>query len=358
MNRLIFYAKYPFVHKDNPLRELLSNLELTDELIEYAGNLLFTYITGLDPITRKPVKLKLTPYDVLTEKELTREIITYPLFRMILVGMDNSYYTGKFADRFAKRTVRYLRKDESEGVDLSLLFEDLNLHFVRENDEYKIHYTEYVSVAPNTREDCLSNQRLFKGFVYLDHVRREGLIEHAIRKRVERLPKRELPEIIRVYSQDLAKRIESVMPKQYQTPKGKGIPPCIQRILDRLKAHENLSHIERWVLAVFLNKRGVSRDSIVRIFSNTPNFNLKMTEYQVDYVIKKNYAMPSCASMKSYGLCVSECNIRSPLMYRESKTKGSNLSEAKKEKKVKDVSRSGEGVQGNLSVKDSLSGKK
>ena len=44
-------------------------------------------------------------------------------------------------------------------------------------------------------------------------------------------------------------------------------------------------------------------DKIVDLFANLPDFDRKMTEYQVEFAKKKGYVPHSCATLKSFNLC-------------------------------------------------------
>jgi DNA primase large subunit len=86
-------------------------------------------------------------------------------------------------------------------------------------------------------------------------------------------------------------------------------------LLDDLYQNKNLSHHARWSLAIYLHKIGKSKEEILNIFSNSPDFNLNITEYQVEYIISKDYSMPSCTTLKTYGLCITECGCFNPIKY-------------------------------------------
>jgi len=100
-----------------------------------------------------------------------------------------------------------------------------------------------------------------------------------------------------------------------------GDPPCMAAILDALRRGENLPHTARFAITTYLLKKGWDIEQIVDLFRNAPDFNEKITRYQVQHIAgkvggRKEYAVPSCKTMKEWGLCVANCSIRNPLQYK------------------------------------------
>jgi len=99
-----------------------------------------------------------------------------------------------------------------------------------------------------------------------------------------------------------------------------GDPPCMRAILDALKRGENLPHTARFAITTYLLKRGWDVEQIVDLFRNAPDFNEKITRYQVQHIAgraggRKEYAVPSCKTMREWGLCITNCGIKNPLEY-------------------------------------------
>jgi len=98
-------------------------------------------------------------------------------------------------------------------------------------------------------------------------------------------------------------------------------PPCMKAILDALKAGENLPHTARFAITTYLLKRGWDVEQIVDLFRNAPDFNEKITRYQVQHIAgkvggRKEYAVPSCKTMREWGLCIANCGVKNPLQYK------------------------------------------
>ena len=103
-------------------------------------------------------------------------------------------------------------------------------------------------------------------------------------------------------------------------------PPCIQSILRSLINSENLTHHQRFALATFLINLNASIDDLLQIFRYSPDFNEKVTRYQLEHLAglrgsKRRYLPYNCLTMKTLGMCNSECNVKSPLQYLYRKIK-------------------------------------
>ena len=138
----------------------------------------------------------------------------------------------------------------------------------------------------------------------------------------------EVPEFILEYS---AKLLDSgvlkIQPDEIRDEIKKRVeniesyPPCIRYLLSNIEA--GLPHSGRFTLVTFLHKIGYSIDDIVNLFRKTPDFNEKMTRYQVEHIVglrggRTEYMVPSCKKIKSYGFCFPDelCKgITHPMQY-------------------------------------------
>jgi DNA primase large subunit len=75
----------------------------------------------------------------------------------------------------------------------------------------------------------------------------------------------------------------------------------------------NLGHQARWSLAVYLINKGVQYEKILEVFSNFPDYDERIAGYQIRHAINRGYSMPACSMMLSYGLCVANCKVKSPM---------------------------------------------
>jgi len=101
-------------------------------------------------------------------------------------------------------------------------------------------------------------------------------------------------------------------------------PPCIEQAIEVLNKGENLSHSGRFMLATFLLGRGQTIEEIAPLFKNAPDWNEKVTRYQIKQLSgetggsKTKYVSPSCEKIKSNNLCyiTPDCdNIINPMQF-------------------------------------------
>lgn len=98
------------------------------------------------------------------------------------------------------------------------------------------------------------------------------------------------------------------------TIKSECLPPCMSNIIKMAKSGINLSHSARFAIVSFLNCLGVPYEDIIRIFIESPDFNLSKSEYQIKHIIGKikdadGYIPPGCSTMKTNGTCYCPDNL-------------------------------------------------
>jgi DNA primase large subunit len=162
------------------------------------------------------------------------------------------------------------------------------------------------------------------------------LMEEAVRKRLERVPiLKDPPKLISETAEKLIAELpKSDLPQIKVTPGD--YPPCIIKLMDSVKKHENLNHQARWYLCVYLMAAGMNDDQICGIYSNLPDYSERTTRYQVEHARKKNYTPPACSTITTWGFCCADCRIGSPIYWKgeirieaKEKVEGKNLTEGK-----------------------------
>ena len=87
---------------------------------------------------------------------------------------------------------------------------------------------------------------------------------------------------------------------------------------------ENLPHTARLMVATYMLSIGKNIDSIVTLFDPAPDFNEKITRYQIEHLAglkggHTRYNVPSCNKLNSEDLCFRtlDCGeITNPLKFR------------------------------------------
>ncbi|ABO08377.1 DNA primase large subunit PriL [Pyrobaculum calidifontis] len=191
-----------------------------------------------------------------------------------------------------------------------------------------VRWSTYLKYAPQDPHWAMINRVVVRGWVLLPMADYHRLLEEAYEERIlKTVDENELAVGKVAMKVDMSKLEDLVKKYSYkplpQAPVAGGPdPPCMKAILDALKAGENLPHTARFAITTYLLKRGWDVEQIVDLFRNAPDFNEKITRYQVQHIAgkvggRKEYAVPSCETMNSWGLCPTNlgCNVRNPLQY-------------------------------------------
>ncbi|MFP3235438.1 MAG: hypothetical protein RXR74_03390 [Nitrososphaeria archaeon] len=166
------------------------------------------------------------------------------------------------------------------------------------------------------------------GYVYMkleESIRllREGVAKH-LERRVLSARVTSPPEWLVAAAAELSRELARARPAESAAPPASSgeYPPCVRSLLRRLESGENLPHFARFFLAAFLVNAGVPLDEIVAAFSRSPDFNERITRYQVEHIAGarggKRYSVPSCAKLEALGLCARDATcdgVRNPLAY-------------------------------------------
>ncbi|MGB7954658.1 MAG: hypothetical protein WCF23_11820, partial [Candidatus Nitrosopolaris sp.] len=105
--------------------------------------------------------------------------------------------------------------------------------------------------------------------------------------------------------------------------KSQDYPPCVKHALEVMNKGENLPHSARLMLATYMLAIGKSIDEIIMLFHNAPDYNEKVTKYQIEHLAGlrgsgTKYSVPSCQKLLNQNLCFAteECNgITNPVQF-------------------------------------------
>ena len=252
------------------------------------------------------------------EEIANKEIFSYAGARVIVACLQSKYYRGRYAVAESKRVGKYLQREDDTTI--TRVGREVGLE-VMPDSPYALRFQEYLRAAPRSVDYKLVNRMLSNGNVSLNKNQLIRVIEEAVRIRIEET----LPSDVSNVPPQLKKAAEEV---KAQLPKEEGFgkriflkedeyPPCVRELLERLKNSENLPHTARWYLAVFLLQGGMKVEDVIALFRTAPDYDEHTTRYQVEYIAKKGYRVPSCTAVESYGICTAACGIRSPISYRK-----------------------------------------
>jgi len=242
---------------------------------------------------------------------------------------------NKFSLAEARRAEKFLQRDlvsnsdkTSEEFAIKIFRDIFSVTIKKTGDYFVIPIPDYLKHAVNfhEREWKLVNRHVENGMVFLNPhesvrlIRRElsGYIGSKIKAANAPSMSDGFENKVKKLS-DLAKKFVVV-----NTVVSGAYPPCIEHAIEVLNKGENLSHSGRFMLATFLLGRGQTIDEIAPLFKNAPDWNEKVTRYQIKQLSgetggnKTKYACPSCEKIKSNNLCyiTPDCdNIINPMQF-------------------------------------------
>ncbi len=346
------YSRYPFLTTlqdymirrlgySIPLDELLDNQELTDASFERIKNAVEGRVYA----------------GASTTSEM--QVLSFHVALFIVKTTESRWLRNRFAMYESERAYEFLKSEDGNTMVEVLRASGLNagkladpyklvIGFTRSMREiyelydYTMFFVDYLKYTKRFWGESkwkLVNRLLWKGRVY---VKREELAR--IGKEVfyaliqELLDKAEFMPATKL--EELAEKVRRIIPTRYagegrldgfEGSPGKrmvveAFPPCMKRIYTALVRGDNLSHHERFAIATFLISLGMDLEDIINLFRRVPDFNERITRYQLEHLAGKRgggrrYAPYNCDNMRSRGLCVSECNVRHPLSYYYSSLK-------------------------------------
>lgn len=306
-----FSSKYPFTSEAKRKVEE-SSLELNDAVMERAVQRVVSALKA-----EKEHAYRLHPSDELLE------LGSYAAARMMLAYLKNRFLTGRFAVAEAKRASSFMRSESEEN--LRKLGDELGIKPAEFEGRMVLPVSQYVPFSPRSVDYRLIFRNVNNGFVEVKRPEVIRLMEEAVKMRMEGLkPIQNPPKIIQDYSKKLMVLVpkEAVMKMSFKEGDN---PPCMEKLLEQTRAHQNLNHQARLALAIYLLAKNVPMEKVESIFSNFPDYDEKKTKYQLGHIVKRGYSMPSCATLLSYGICVADCRIGTPLRWKVwTKKKGSS----------------------------------
>jgi DNA primase large subunit len=295
---LDFSVKYPF---SASAKRAIEGISLTGRIVDL----------GLERI-RKALKGESAAKMLIHESDKKEEIASFAAARMILGSLRNNFLTNRFAVSESKIVGRHLDRESEATVDA--VAAQFGIAARTENGRTVIDLPTYVRYSLRNPHYRLINRKLVNGKVEITENEKKRLIEEAVKKHNEDIPLvKDPPDIIKEAGNKLLAELPKTENRKLETIKAGDHPPCIMKLFDEMKKHQNLPHHARWYLATYLLGIGMKEEDITKLYSDLPDFNEKITSYQVGHIKKKGYNVPSCATVMTYGLCCAVCRIGNPL---------------------------------------------
>jgi DNA primase large subunit len=270
------------------------------------------------------------------DASLPREVFSFLLAVVLLKISGMHSLIRRFALAEARRAEKYLEKDladvsEKEDLATQILRDLFSMNVEKNNDYFVIPASDYLkhSVSFHEREWKLVNRRVENGRVFLTSHETVRLVRKEIGNYINsKIQNASIPSMSGAFNEEI-KQLISLSKKFSTTTISSGeYPPCIKHAIEELEKGENLAHSGRFMLGSFLLTRGQSVEQIAPLFKNAPDYNEKVTLYQLNHLAGSSgsgtkYSCPSCEKLQSQSLCfaIPECDgIINPLQFGKKKT--------------------------------------
>ena len=281
-------------------------------------------------------ELKGKIYSNLDEYEI--EIMTFLVSLLLIksIGLEEvskkcSLFEAMRVERFLSTDLSIERSSQKKKLLVQKIFQDLfniNINFDSTSSICKLSIPDYLLRASKMYEQewKLINRSVKDGYVYLDTDEAVRLIRNELSNliytRVKNMKVYEVPILIKSKADELTKKYSGryVYRNQFKILE---YPPCIKHAMEIINKGENLPHSARFMLATYMLAIGKTEEEVIEIFKNSPDYNEKITRYQVEHLAGKKgshikYSVPSCDRLRSEDLCfaVKECeNLINPIQF-------------------------------------------
>jgi len=330
LERLCFARKYPFSKAAfSTVKEMNINASDIDEAVtEKAIKLI------LDARKKKEFSFSEASED---QELIKQEIAAFPVAKILLSYNQDLLLIKQFASAYNKTIFNFLEKEKDQ-----VLFDiasELGIKYALPETFFcSVPLLSFLETSYDEPAMKLVNQKLGNGSVFLernDFVRM--LASRASRQFIALmpLPLKALPVHLKPVALDLKdflkskeeKAFEAMLKKGQVTFKGKypasieALPPCMKKLYTDLLEGKKLPHMARFALATFLFQANFSKQAILELFKKAPNYDERVTSYQLDRIkgkeSKQKYNAPSCKKLVEMGYCINECRTSHPMQYYE-----------------------------------------
>ncbi|MBN1941597.1 MAG: hypothetical protein JW772_05440 [Candidatus Diapherotrites archaeon] len=330
--RLQFAQRYPFSEQAKlVLREHNISLDaLSEEVISRAGAMV------LSAAKNKPYFL------VLNSKEfLLQEILAYPLAKIFVSLQKDNLLCERFARMQGNSFQKYLDSEKNKQETATEIAKQLGVKFDFLGSQYfvSVSLPDFLGAKPGADSQKLVNQQVSKGIVYLTEQRFYAFLAELVSARIfdslpvniEGIPKR-IEDLGKQLNQQLREREKKAFEFAISGKINPSLfPECMQSLYSDLLAGKNVPHLGRFYIAAFLNGIGMPKEQLISVFRKTPNFDERMTRYQIDRVVNQKLSAPGCEKVREAQLCMnSECRTKHPLSYYKRELRTKTRQEAKK----------------------------
>ncbi|MDO8726318.1 MAG: DNA primase large subunit PriL [Candidatus Methanoperedens sp.] len=279
-----------------------------------------------------------------------KELLAYPITRIIVSCINNNYLTKRYALAVARLSYEHIIELKIDALKELAADFGINITADSRNMNVVMHFTDYIHHAHVLHEPKwkLLNRTVEQGMLTISIGDLARLMEEAVRNKVELGLPHEVPQDIRealkTYISEVQEAINTRAGKQDFSREDFGevvpdcFPTCISSAIADVQANVNLSHTMRFAMTTFLLNIGMKPEKITEIFRASPDFSEQDTNYQISHINGASgttYTCPACATMATNGNCPGKApmckKIEHPLVYYRRKVWLENKKQVKKE---------------------------
>ena len=299
---------------------------------------------GTDPDLKKIVDMAFERIKISTEgkiyssnipqsdSSLPMEVFSFLIAVILLKLTGMNTLIRRFSLAEARRSERFLEKDLSnykdktkEQMALKIMHDLFSITIQKQGDDFIIPASNYLKHSINfyEREWKLVNRKINNGSVFLTSHETVRLVRKEIDLYISsKIYSANTPEMIIGFLEYVNKLRTLAKKFEVKSVESSEYPPCIKHAIEILEKGENLSHSGRFMLGTYLLAKGQQVEQIAPLFKNAPDYNEKVTLYQLNHLAGKSsttqYTCPSCEKLKTQNLCfaIPECdNIINPIQF-------------------------------------------
>lgn len=268
-------------------------------------------------------------------KNLDIEVFSFLVAVILLKQSGMNTLIRRFSLAEARRAEKFLEKDlinthTNEELAIKIIRDLFAMNVSKSDDYFVIPAPDYLTHAVNFHEQewKLVNRLVHDGKVFLSAHETVRLIRKELDNFISsKIQSANIPSIPESFKKPIDTLLTLAKKFTVQIIETTEQPPCIKHALEILHKGENLPHSGRFMLATYLLNKGQTIEEIAPLFKNAPDYNEKITLYQLKHLAGNfgsgtKYACPSCEKLKSENLCyiIPECaNIINPLQFGRKK---------------------------------------
>ena len=259
----------------------------------------------------------------------------------ILKCIDESTLSSRFINEMRDYVVREAESNKDPDV-LESIAQGTGLDATRLDETFSVHFVDFIRYSKKLTGNAyrLVFQPLSGGKVEVEprilvNLYREKFVESSFKflasiKKTEALAALSpMEEFISSVKQEYLSRRKKEKVDLGNVDSSK-FPPCINEYLKLMREGVNLPQMARFTLVSFLHKVGMNPSDIIALFRSAPDFNEKITTYQVNHITGEIsgtvYSPPKCSVLLSNHICFKGedplCNqewLKHPLRYYQIK---------------------------------------